>query len=79
MGRCCEWCGRKLVARNQNRVVKRYCGRACKAAFQTAAVKYVRFLLEAGKITVDDLNATQCDGIRSHGGAGRKIAALAEK
>lgn len=53
----CEWCGRKMIARNRNRVKKRYCDRQCKGAFQTAAVKYVRLLLRIGRISIADLKA----------------------
>lgn len=53
----CEWCGRKIVARNRNGVKKRYCSRPCKGEFQTAAVKYARLLLGSGRISVADLKA----------------------
>ncbi len=43
-------------------MVKRYCGRERKADFQTAAVKYVRSLLQAGVITLNDLKGTQRAG-----------------
>ena len=53
----CEWCGRTIIARNRNGVEKRYCGRPCKGAFQTAAVRYTRLLLGSGGISVADLKA----------------------
>ena len=56
--RRCEWCERKIVARNRNGVGKRYCGRLCKAAFQSAAVKIARLLIEAGQLSTADLKAT---------------------
>ncbi len=56
--RLCEWCGRKIVARNRNGVEKRYCGRLCKGAFQTAAVRIARLWLEAGQLSTADLKAT---------------------
>ncbi len=54
----CEWCGRPIVAGNRNGVKKRYCGRPCKAAFQSAAVKITRLLIEAGQLSTADLKAT---------------------
>ncbi len=54
----CEWCGREIVARNRNGVEKRYCGRHCKAAFQSAAVKITRLWLEAGQLSTADFKAT---------------------
>ncbi len=56
--RRCEWCGRKIVARNRNGVEKRYCGRLCKGAFQTAAVRITRLLIEAGQLSTAELKAT---------------------
>ena len=38
------------------------CGRDCEADFQTAPVKYVRSLLQAGVITPDGLKGTQRAG-----------------
>ncbi len=54
----CEWCGRPIVAENRNGVRKRYCGRHCKGAFQTAAVRITRLLIEAGQLSTADLKAT---------------------
>ena len=61
---CCEWCGKTFVARNRNKVVKRYCGRVCKAAFQGAAVQCVRLLLKGGVVSLKVLRATHSDGNR---------------
>ena len=55
--RRCEWCERKIVARNRNGMEKRYCGRLCKGAFQTAAVRYARLLLGSGRVSVSHLKA----------------------
>ena len=54
----CEWCGRPIVAGNRNGVKKRYCGRPCKGAFETAAVRITRLLIEAGQLSTADLKAT---------------------
>ena len=54
----CEWCGRPIVAENRNGVKKRYCGRPCKGAFETAAVKIARLLIEAGQLSTADLKST---------------------
>ncbi len=54
----CEWCGRSIVAGNRNGVKKRYCGRHCKGAFETAAVRITRLLIEAGQLSTADLKAT---------------------
>jgi endogenous inhibitor of DNA gyrase (YacG/DUF329 family) len=55
----CLWCAKQFPPRTAGGHTKRFCSAACRARFHTALGRWAQGALAAGRVSIDDLRATQ--------------------